>query len=289
MRFRPVLCLLPAVGLIAACTTTGGGSPTPSAQAPAAPSSPSASGGSALDGHTFVSTSIQGHDLPQGVTITLAFKDGTVSAHAGCNTMNGSYSVENGTLSVGTMAATQMACPAPLMAFDTWLTTLLPGASVSVSGDTLTLAKGGVTITLVDQQSLNLPLEGTKWIVDGLVSKDAVSSVPQGVTAWLVFNRGRVDVNTGCNTGSGTAVTTGATIIFGPIATTRMACPPDVMSVEQQVVKVLTGTQPYSIAAEALKIGGNGKDGLTLKGAAAPATAPSTSPKPSTSPNAGPS
>jgi heat shock protein HslJ len=272
MRISPVLLLIPLVGLVAACTTTGGSSPTSSAQTSAPPP---AGGSSGLDGRTFVATSLKGHDLPQAVAITLTFKDGTVSVHAGCNTMNGSYSVANGTLSVGTMASTQMACPEPLMALDTWLTTFLPGASVSVSGDTLTLAKDGVTMTLVDQQSLNLPLEGTVWTVDGLVSNSAVSTVRQGVTAKLVFHGGRVDVHTGCNTGGGPAAVTAATITFGPIATTRMACPADATSVEQHVVKVLTGTQPYSIAGDALKIGGNGKDGLTLKGRAAPANSPS--------------
>ena len=272
MRIRPALVLLSTAGLLASCTATGGGSPTERPQESAAPS---AGGSSALDGHTFVATTLKGQDLPQGVTITLTFKDGTLGVHAGCNTMNGSYGVENATLSVGTMASTQMACPPPLMALDTWLTAFLPGASISVSGDTLTLAKKGVTMTLVDQQSLNLPLEGTKWVVDGLVSDSAVSTVPQGVRASLVFHGGRVDVDTGCNTGNGPAVIASATITFGPIATTRMACPADAMSVEQHVVKVLTGTQPYSIATDALKIGGNGKDGLTLKGRPAPATSPS--------------
>jgi heat shock protein HslJ len=278
MRLRPVLLLIPAMSLLAACSTTAGGSPSGTGESASAPS---ASGSAALDGHTFVATSVKGHDLPQAVTITLTFKDGTVSVHAGCNTMNGSYSVENGTLTVGTMASTQMACPEPLMALDTWLTTFLPGASISVSGDTLTLAKAGVTMTLVDQQSLNLPLEGTVWTVDGLVGNSAVSSVPQGVRASLVFHGGRVDVNTGCNTGSGSAAITGATITFGPLATTRMACPADAMSVEQHVAKVLTGTQPYSIAGDALKIGGNGKEGLTLNGTTPPAPTPSL--------NAGPS
>jgi hypothetical protein len=31
------------------------------------------------------------------------------------------------------------------------------------------------------------------------------------------------------------------------------------------VIAVLTGTQPYKITGDKLKIGGDGKDGLTLK------------------------
>ena len=39
-----------------------------------------------------------------------------------------------------------------------------------------------------------------------------------------MFEGGKVNVNAGCNTGSGAAELGEGTITFGPIATTRMAC-----------------------------------------------------------------
>jgi len=121
-------------------------------------------------------------------------------------------------------------------------------------------------MTLVDQKSTNLPLENTTWGVTGLVANSAVSTVPQGVKASLVFSGGKVAVNTGCNTGSGPATFTDTTITFGAIALSKMACPADATQVEQLMVTVLSGTQPYTITADTLKIAGDGKPGLMLTG-----------------------
>ena len=51
---------------------------------------------------------------------------------------------------------------------------------------------------------------------------------------------------------------------FGPIATTRMACEPAAMQVEQQVLAVLTGTATFAIDADALTLT-NGAGGLVAR------------------------
>jgi heat shock protein HslJ len=265
MRFRPIVLPFLAAALLGACSATASGSPQASAQAPTA--QPSASSSAALDGRTFVSTGVNGHDLVAKSTVTLTFKDGQISANAGCNTMSGAYTIgADGTLGLGSMAATAMGCPAAQMAQDQWLAQFLPGSTVKLDGDTLTLTKDNVSLTLVDQTTTNLPLENTTWVVTGLVSNSAVSTVPQGVKASLVFSGGQVAVDTGCNTGGGPATFTDTTITFGAIALSKKACPADATQVEQLVVSVLDGAQPYAITADTLKIGGNGKPGLMLTG-----------------------
>ena len=125
---------------------------------------------------------------------------------------------------------TMMACePAALMDQDTWLSALLTSKpTVTVDGDTLTItATDGTVVTFLDQSVANpdLPLEGTTWSVEGLVSSDAVSSIAAGGRVpSVLLDGGTVTVDTGCNTGSGTYTISGADITFGPIATTRMAC-----------------------------------------------------------------
>ena len=49
-----------------------------------------------LDGSTFESTSVEGHDLVPGSTVRLTFEKGSLSANAGCNTMSSSYDVFDG-------------------------------------------------------------------------------------------------------------------------------------------------------------------------------------------------
>ena len=86
------------------------------------------------------------------------------------------------------------------------------------------------------------------------MSGDAVSSVPVGVTAAIQIADGRIQVNAGCNTGGGIVEVAADTITFGPIGLTKMACRPDVMTVETAVMTVLSGTAGYTIDADALTL-----------------------------------
>ena len=101
-----------------------------------------------LDGLTFSSTDVEGYSLVDGSEITLSFDAGNIAANAGCNGMNGAFSIADGTLSTGELARTMMACEEPLMRQDDWLAAFLAdGAAISLDGDELTLASDDVTLT----------------------------------------------------------------------------------------------------------------------------------------------
>ena len=173
-------------------------------------------------------------------------------------------------LVVPAMAMTQMACePAALMDQDTWLSAVLTsGPTVALDGDTLTLTADGAVIVLEDQESADpdRPLEGTTWNVEGLITEDAVSSLPAGGRVpTVLLEDGTVTVDTGCNTGSGSYELGDGEITFGAIATTRAACTdPAATEAEQIVLATLTGTSTYEIVADALTLQ-TGADGLMLR------------------------
>jgi heat shock protein HslJ len=268
MRARTFLfvALLSAL-LVGACTGAGGAaSLTPSASPPGSADDPPGRGG--LEGRTFLSTVSDGRALVAGSRVRLSFEGGTIGAGGGCNSMSGGYGIDGDRLVVRQLATTEMACEPALMAQDQWLAALLDGATIALAGDTLTLAKNGVLLTLVDRDVADpgRPLIGTRWVVDGLVSGDAVSSVPAGVVAALVFAPGRVDVEAGCNRGGGAVTVTDGTLTFGPIALTKMACPGGAMEVERIVSAVLTGEVRYAIEAGTLRLDA-GTVGLVLRAA----------------------
>jgi heat shock protein HslJ len=264
MRSFPVLALsLAAVVVVAACSSGSAASPVPSASpAPVSPAPTAAD----LDGNTYIVTGVQGRDLVKGSEIALRFEGGRLGISAGCNSMSGGYTITDGKLDVGAMVTTEMACEEPLMAQDQWISAIVNGAAITLEGDTLTLAKDGVTVTATDKEVAkpDLPVEGTVWEVEGLVSNQAVSSMPAGVEASLVFAGGKVAVDAGCNKGSGTAQVGDSTITFGPIATTKMLCEGAAGEVEQQVLGVLSGEVTYTVDADALQLRGAG-DGLDLR------------------------
>lgn len=108
------------------------------------------SSGPDLDGKTFTSTEVTGHDLVADSTIRLTFDDGNMSANAGCNTMSADYELDDGTLRwTGAVASTVMGCTGGLAEQDQWLTELLTdGVDAELDDTTLTLTDGDVEIVL---------------------------------------------------------------------------------------------------------------------------------------------
>jgi heat shock protein HslJ len=267
--FRLPGLLLPAVLVLAACSGGGGASPAASAgaasSAPSAPAAAVLATAEALEGRTFVSTSMTGGDLVAGSTVTLRFEKARIGISAGCNQMSGSYELVDGVLSVGAMMSTEMACEEPLMGQDQAIAAFLPGATATLAADTLTLTKDAVTLTLLDEQVANpdQPLEGTRWAVTDVQAGSTVSSVPAGAAASLTFEGGTVTVEAGCNSGSGTYTVTGDSIAFGAIGTTLKLCGDDVMALEAAVLATLQGTATYTIDGDQLRLV-NGDTGLAL-------------------------
>jgi heat shock protein HslJ len=256
---RPLFAVGLAALLVAACA--GSGAPAdPQRLGREAPTSAD------LSGRTFLGVDAVGRTLVPGTQVRLAFVDDQLSAQAGCNTIGGAYRIDGSRLAAGPLATTEMACEPALMDQDRWLAELLGGATVTLEGDTLTLAEGGVALVLQDREVADpdRPLLGTRWVVDGLVSGEAVASLPLGVTAALTFRDGRVDVEAGCNTGRGGYAIEGAVITFEPLMMTMMACEGPATDVERSVLTVLAGSVTHEIEADTLRLS-TGALGLVLR------------------------
>ena len=248
---RSIVLILVAASLVVACSTPG--------------TSPSPTG---LDGRTFLSTKVVDHDLVPGSTVRLTFNGDQLGINAGCNHMAGAYAITDGKLTTGQMAMTDMACDEPLMAQDTWVASFVGGAAISLAGDTLTLGHAEVTMTLTDREVADpdRPLDGTRWVVDAIVTGDAVSSVPAGVMAALTIANGQMQVEAGCNTGSASVTSTETTLSIGPLGLTKKGCEPAAMAVERAMTAVLSGEVGYRIEADVLTLTGDGA-GLMLRAA----------------------
>lgn len=241
--------------------STGAPNPTPVGGGP--------EGGLKLDGRTFIGTRAEPAAPGDVAKVRLSFKNGMISGSGGCNSMSGAYQVVGGVLTAAQLATTEMACPEPAMKMDTWLATLLSGATVKLDGDILTLSRDGVTLTLTDRTVAqpDLPLaQGTNWVLDGIGQGDTVSSVPAGVTSTLTFEGSQANVAFGCNSGGGEFGMSDATFTFGPLVSTRMACGSPKDDVERIVQGALVGQVPYTLNADTLVIVGANGATLTYKG-----------------------
>jgi heat shock protein HslJ len=229
-------------------------------------------------GRDFVSTSVTVSQVEEplvaGTEIRIGFsgEGAMLSASAGCNQFGAIYRIDDGILTITDGAVTEMGCEPDLAAQDDWLFSLL-GAQplVTLDVDVLLLQEGETTITLVDREVAepDLPLIGPVWTVTSVVTADAVESVPEGVTATMVFtDEGLVTVNTGCNSGSGAAEIRTNTIAFGDIALTRMACEGAAAAMERTMLRILgADVVAYSVDASQLELSIGGS-GLLLTGSA---------------------
>ncbi len=192
---------------------------------------------------SFLSTDVRENGKPRelvrGTRISLRFSDGQVSAEAGCNTMSGPVQFPDGTLVVKELAMTEMGCPGTgRHEQDQFVADFLTGApAYTFDGTTLRLNTAQVAMTFRPREQVqpDLPLEGTRWNVTHTTqgpaagaADDPNAAVSAGMApakAYLEFADGKVHGSDGCNRLSGSAVIQGDVITFGPIATTKMACP----------------------------------------------------------------
>ena len=105
------------------------------------PAAPAVGG---LAGKTFESTTVEGHEMVAGTNVTMSFDQDGMAVNAGCNTLRGAITIEDGVLAVGPMAQTMMACTDDLMAQDTFL------GEFFAAGPTITLDDGTLVLTTPD-------------------------------------------------------------------------------------------------------------------------------------------
>ena len=231
-------------------------------------------GGGALDGTEWLSLAVteDGEDRPlvDGTQIHLRFTDGQLGASAGCNSMNGAYRLEEGRLIVESGGVTEMGCDEQQHAQDEWLFGFIGAMpSVAQEGDKLTLTSGATVITLQDREIAepDLPLTGTTWTVDSIISGEAASSVPNGATATRVFtDDGRLEFDNGCNTGGGTYEAADGTLRIGELMTTLRGCEGPAVQLETAMMGVLNSAAiEYTIDAGSLTLIA-GDQGLGLRG-----------------------
>ena len=189
---------------------------------------------------------------------TIRFEDGEIGGTAFCNMYGGTYEVgDDGSLSLHLGAMTEMACEEPVGSLETAFIAALGEVTGSTVGDgTLELTRDdGPALSFTAEQAL--PLVETAWRLDGITTgSDAVSSTVAGTEVTATFaGDGTLSGNGGCNTyNTGYTVDGDALVVDGAIATTKMACEPDVMDQEVAYLAALAETATFGIEGSTLPL-----------------------------------
>jgi heat shock protein HslJ len=226
-----------------------------------------------LAGRTFLSVAVTERGAPRPLVaateVRLEFRgDGTWGASAGCNSMGGAYELDRARLRFESGGMTAMGCDPALHDQDEWLADFLAGGpAVAVAGDQIALSNGGVVVQLVDEEVVNpdRPLVGTRWVVEGIRSRNGASTVPFGALATLrIADDGATIVETGCNTGRTTATVEADQLRFEELALTRRACADDDVAALESAVLAVVGAESVTWSTDVdrltLDAGGVGLD-----------------------------
>lgn len=225
-----------------------------------------------LDGRDFLSVTVTDNGaarpLVAGTQIRLSFTPGSLGAQAGCNHIGGTYRIDGGVLVFEGPGMTEMGCDPQRHAQDDWLVTLLSSRpTLELVGDNLTLTAGATVVRLADRRVVDpdRPLAGPTWVLVALINggvDGAVSSIPDGVVASLTFlDDGTVQVQTGCNSGSGRWALDGPAIRFADLVLTVQGCLGSAGEVEGSLLSVIgsVNVQPTIQASQLLlQAGGQG-------------------------------
>jgi heat shock protein HslJ len=237
-------------------------------------SPPAGNDDSGLRGRTFLSTGVTEDGKPRPLAdrtkVTFRFmNDGRLLADAGCNTMSGEANLRGGRLEVSGLGMTEMGCDPPRHQQDTWLAKFLESTpSWRLDGSNLVVSSGNTELALLDKAVAepDLPLLGSWWTVDTITDGATASSTPAGAPATLKFGDGTVEVDTGCNRGSGGFTVSDNKIRFTGVATTKIACEPERASLENAVLTVLNGEVTYDIDSDRLTLKQPSGKALGLRG-----------------------
>ena len=217
-------------------------------------------------GLDLILTDAQGYE-PVSERISIAFSSDEAFDFSGdCNLFTGEYTVDEDIFNGIVMTRTEMGCSDELMTEDDWLVSFFDGSpTFSFSEDgSMTFQSSDATLTFSNEYP-NINLVGILWEVDGYINGDSASAWNLETNPSFTFlDDGTIELNTGCNSGTGQYTFEDAEISVTNQSYTLMSCDdPDIMEMEEHVINVFSGsTLSFSIDQNRLTLM-NGGVGLT--------------------------
>jgi heat shock protein HslJ len=197
--------------------------------------------------------------------ITMTVRGDEIQGRAACNHYGGQIVVEDGRPRFSLTSMTEMACAEPVMAAEAaFFAAFARVVNAARDGNRLILAGPGVELTFDRLPPVPVAgLVGTDWVLESLISGEAVSSVVGDPATLRLEADGTFSGSTGCRTFKGRWVEAN-----GGITPTDLAmdgeCPPELAQQDGHVVGVLEGFRA-SIDGDVLTLTGDGGDGLSYR------------------------
>ncbi len=204
----------------------------------------------------------QGQPIPivAGSRLTLNIDGTQVGGSAACNTYGGTIQVNGASIVISALSMTEMACQENLMASEAAYLAALPRVTAAArDGNSLVLSGPQVELRYALVPPLaDVDLIGTAWILDSLISGEAVSSTVGEATLTL-SDDGKVSASTGCRevTGTYTLSEGRVQVTLDPYDTIGCVAPLEVQ--DAHLLEVISDGIVVSIDGDRLTLNAGGK------------------------------
>lgn len=205
---------------------------------------------------------IAGGQTLDGAKPTLTFaQDGTVSGSAGCNHYSAAFRTDGASISVGEVASTLMGCNGERGSQEAAFLDALRGAATWRLADDGKLVIGGIGEIVAGAGVAEGPpgdepgadFVGTRWI---LAEMGGTADFADLVLTLEFSSDGSVSGFAGCNTFGGPYTVDESSLSIGPLASTKIGCPPPASAVEAEYLEALAGVTAWTGADGRLEFEG---------------------------------
>ena len=229
--------------------------------------------------------------VPDDQYVDADFRSSRVDGFGGCGDYSGAYRAQGRLLIVSMVAFTSASCGEATDTFQsTYLSLLGQSRFYNIRAGALSIRGPDRAVLLEFDPAPNNPLLGS-WVVESYATTPGTPIAPiEGTDLTVVFRLQRIGGSSGCNTFQGSYTKNGALARIGPLATTQMACPENIMAQETAFLAALQGIgriEPRGQRLELTDLGGSVVVAL-IRPSAIPAPSPSPSATPSAAPSATP-
>ena len=199
--------------------------------------------------------------IPQNANITINFADNKINGNSGVNSYFGGYKIKNNSILTANAATTLMAGPEELMKIEQrFLETLQNSPRITYSNTTLSLRNKNGEIWTFQKLDLSEKLKNTKW---KLLEMGQTTLPEKDGEITISFDENKVNGNSGVNNYFGSFEIKNNSIKIGPVGSTRMAGPENLMKIEFEYLKLLQDSKTIEFNNNLLILTTN--DGKVLK------------------------
>lgn len=202
--------------------------------------------------------------VPDGGAITLEVDGEDIGGRAACNLYGGSIEVNGNRITLRASEMTEMGCEEELMAAEAaYIAAIGAVDRAARADDRLVLTGPNVELrfTLIPRVP-QADLVGTRWILDGLVSGDAVSSTLGEEATLELADDGSFTGSTGCRTFGGDYAVNGGQVTVTHLVQDDGACADELAGQDEHVLDVIGGG--FAVAVDGDRLTLSASDGLGL-------------------------